>query len=114
MGDRKSAGIYRHPAGKGKSGTYKQKGYMRRGINRTKNHLIFGFTFATETTGVIEARDKAIDLEDGVHAHEYLCKPEVTERGRNHSSGSSGGIRCVDVGGSSSSSGSGSVGGNWI
>ena len=45
---------------------------------------------ATETTGVIGARDLEIDSEDGDHARDYGYTPKVMERGRKQRSGISG------------------------
>ena len=74
---------------------------------RTENPFI-GFPSATETTGVITAREIATDLEDGVHTRDYVYTSKGTEHRRNHKNSNRG---IIDVGsskgnGSSSSSSS--------
>ena len=45
-----------------KSGTYGKTGFHAHGKEQNKNPLLFGFPSATEPTGLISARELAIDL----------------------------------------------------
>ena len=70
----------------------KVRWYTRTGMSRTKRPFFFGFPSATETTGLIDIKELARYLEDGVHARNYGYITEGLELGRNQSSGISSSI----------------------